>query len=125
MELEKLGEILTRVNFASSRQQHFQRVSIKLAHLEGSPTALEALDGILSRLEEVFEKMEVTIEAAIANDSSRTCGGGFRIRCSGIQSRHPVNVARKFARVALERFGASHDKMMERGSQADTLSETG
>lgn len=38
---------------------------------------MDALDGSFSRLDDVLVKTEVKIEAAIANDSSRICGGGI------------------------------------------------
>lgn len=47
--------------------------TVRIGHLEGSPTALEALDGSFNKSDEVLAMMEVTIEAAITNDTSRTC----------------------------------------------------
>lgn len=44
-------------------------------YLEGSPTALEALDGSFSRSWEVLVITEVTMEAAIASDNRRICQG--------------------------------------------------
>ena len=42
-------------------------------HLAESATTLEAFEGSLSRSDVVFEIIEETIEAAMANDSNRIC----------------------------------------------------
>lgn len=49
----------------------------RFGHLEGSATALEALDGSFNKSDEVRAMMEVKIEAAIANVTSRTWRRGL------------------------------------------------